>query len=112
MEIRDFTDVPVFVKDLDKKVAQQSNINIDRPWVEVFHVLEIQAERTDLFPGNIGDGFSTEFRRNPVKEDPEIRKVSSDSSIRKFAERKDIRMFFDVIVIIHGISPPVNEIGR
>ena len=111
MEIRNFTDVPVFVKDIDKKVPQLCNINIDSPWVQMFHVFEKQAKGTDLFPGNIGDRFSAKFRSNPVKEDPEIGNVSCDGSIRKFAERKDIRMFLDVIVIIHGISPPVNKIG-
>ena len=110
MKIRNFTDVPVFVKNVDKKVPQLSNINIDSPWVQVFDVLEIQAERTDFFPGNIGDEFSIQFKRNPVKEDPEIRNIGSDSSIRKFAERKDIGIFMDVIVIIHVISPPVRKI--
>lgn len=112
MEIRNLTDVPVFVKDIDKKVPQLCNINIDSAWVQMFHVFEKQAEGTDLFPRNIGDWFSAKFRSNPVKEDPEIRNVSGDGSIRKFAERKDIGMFLYVIVIIHGISPPVNEIGR
>ena len=112
MEIRNLTDVPVFVKDIDKKVPQLCNINIDSPWVQMFHVFEKQAKGTDLFPGNIGDWFSAKFRSNPVKEDPEIRNVSSDGSIRKFAERKDIGMFLDVIVIIHGISPPVKKIDE
>ena len=78
----------------------------------MFHVFEKQAKGTDLFPGNIGDWFSAKLRSNPVKEDPEIRNVSSDGSIRKFAERKDIGMFLDVIVIIHGISPPVKKIDE
>ena len=112
MEIRNFTDVPVFVKDIDKEVPQLCNINIDSPWVQMLHVFEIQAERTDLFPRDIRDRFSIKLRSNPVKEDPEIRNVSGDGSIRKFAERKDIGMFLYVIVIIHGISPPINEIGR
>lgn len=110
MEIRNFTDVPVFVKDIDKEIPQLGNINIDSPWVQMLHVFEIQAERTDLFPGDIRDRFSIKFRSNPVKEDPEIRNISGDGSIRKFAERKDIRMIFDVIVMIHGISPPVKKI--
>lgn len=112
MEIRNLADVPVFVKDIDKKVPQLCNINIDSPWVQMFHVFEKQAKGTDLFPGNIGDWFSAKFRSNPVKEDPEIGNIGCDGSIRKFAERKDIGMFLDVIVIIHGISPPVNKIGR
>ena len=112
MEIRNFTDVPVFVKDIDKEIPQLCNINIDSPRVQMLHVFEIQAERTDLFPGDIRDRFPIKFRRNPVKEDPEIGNVSCDGSIRKFAERKDIRMFLDVIVIIHGISPPVSKIDR
>lgn len=110
-EIRDFPDVPVFVKDIDKKIPQLRNINIDGPGVEILYVFEIQAERTDLFPGDIRDRFSTKFRRNPVKEDSEIRNISSDRAIRKFAERKDIGIFLDEIIIIHGISPPVSKMG-
>lgn len=109
MEIRNFPDVPVFVKDIDKKVPQLSNINIDSPWVQMFHVFEIPAERTYLLPGNICDRFSVKIRSNPVKEDPEIGNISSDGAIRKFAERKDIGMFLDVLVMIHGISPPVRK---
>lgn len=107
MEIRNFTDVPVFVKDIDKKVPKLCNINIDSPWVQKLYVFEIEAERTDFFLGNTGDWFCAKFRGNPVKEDPEIGNIGCDGSIRKFTERKDIGMFLDVIVIIYGISPPL-----
>ena len=82
MEIRDLTDVPVFVKDIDKKVPQLCNINIDSSWVQMFHVFEKQAEGSDLFPGNIGDRFFAKFRSHPVKEDPEIGNIGCDGSIR------------------------------
>ena len=67
MEIRNFTDVPVFVKDIDKEIPQLCNINIDSPWVQMLHVFEIQAERTDFFPRDIRDRFFIKFRSNPVK---------------------------------------------
>ena len=49
------------------------------------------------------------FRSNPVKEGSEIGNIGCDGSIGKFTERKDIGMFLNVIVIIHGISPPVRK---
>lgn len=100
------------MKDIDIEVTQLCNINIDGAWVQMLHVFEKQAERTDLFLGNIRDRFSAKFRSHPVKEDPWIGNIGCDGSIRKFAERKDIGMFLDVIVIIHGISPPVSKIDR
>ncbi|MCI6812255.1 MAG: hypothetical protein MR922_07600 [Lachnospiraceae bacterium] len=112
MEIRNFPDIPVFVKDVDIKVTQLCNINIDGSRVQMFQIFEEQAERTDFFPGDIRDRLSVKFARNPVKENPEIGNIGCDGSIRKFTERKDIGMFLDIIVIIHGISPPVSKIDR
>lgn len=112
MEIRNLPDIPVFVKDIDIKVTQLCNINIDGAWVQMLYIFEKQAERTDFFPGDIRYRLSIKFRSNPVKENPEIGNIGCDGPVRKFPERKDIGMFLDVIMIVHGISPPVSRIGR
>ena len=108
-EIRNLPNVPVFVENINIEVAQLCNINIDGAWVSMFHIFEKQAERTDFFPGDIRDRFSVKFRSNPVKENSKIGSISCDGSIRKFAERKDIRVLFGIIVMIHGVSPPVRK---
>lgn len=50
MKIRNLTDIPVFVKDIDIEVTQLCNINIDGAWVQTLPVFKKEAERTDFFP--------------------------------------------------------------
>lgn len=107
-EIRDLITVPIPVKDIEEKIPQLCDMDVDRPVVEFPNILKVTKIRADLFIGYIGEGFSRKNLFCPAKEFVQTRNVGRDSLRRKIAERKDVEMFLykSIVKYIHGNSPP------
>jgi hypothetical protein len=105
---RDFSFVPVLVKDIVEKIPELGDMDINSAGIQPFHIPEPADISADLLPGNGGKLPSRELIFGPADEDGQIRYVSGNSVVRKITEGKNISMFCKIssVRFKHGVSPP------
>lgn len=96
------------MKDIEKKISQLCDMDVDCPIVQCSDILEVTQIRADFFIGYIGERFSGKFFLCPAKEFVLVRNVGRDCLRCKIPEREDVEMFLYKITVkcIHGNSPP------
>ena len=107
-EIRNLAAVPFFMQDIEIKISQLRDVNVDRAVVQFSDVLEITQVRTDFRIGYFSKRFCGKVLFYPAQELIQIGSLGRDCIRGKIPEREDVEMFLDIISIkcVHGNSPP------
>lgn len=108
VEIRNLITILVLVKDIEKKISQLCDMDVECPIIQFSDILKVTQIKTDFFIGYIGERFSGKFLLCPAKEFVQVRNVDRNSLRCKIPEREDAEMFLykTTVKCIHGNSLP------